>query len=734
MSDPLIALFDPLLGPLTRRVGLRAACAGIARLLNAAALDAMCGHHTHGDRLVETVGGRDASPTLRRMLVRMVTGRRQLWPADRRILRHWAIEDVAGGVSLETECEDLDDAGAARLAAQMLVDVPPASVTELRARLAGLSRPAVRDALFEQLTRDGCPEETLDILCAAFEAVDGPGRNLRRLATLAADEAQPAPHREAAWRVVVSCPETEVSGALDLVDLAVQQDLTALGTAAMLRRLLSHPEGGAGLIRHLEDLDAGDRRDLLIGIEDIRRIERMPAAALYGPLVSARSFPEADDILIPALVAGHGPGAEHALATALATETSSDRQAALRRGLLDIRTGWIEPPVETDHVRAWVGLCDGHGSYPVLLATQSERLRYRLATVVVHCEGDLRDGSVIHDLDVIRLDEIVRGYTQFCELTEVSPSMAGAFVAEGLENRTFSSLPVPLQQAVDEVLEHQRRNLFAPDVDPASPPTIRDLRSLYLRPTLQSWFLDAADLRACDIPPPPMDAARAIAWSREHATQVRDPRVRHRLTAMALHLARWAQLTGDPEAARHAAGALDDLEDGGSGLARVLLEHTALTAREALEDGDAALRFGDEDLREDIRSDLLPIPPRGRDLGALDLTDLLVSSGRDLCAGHVDTARIRPDDRRRTLTAAAGALATSLARGVEADLLAVLHGRLADHAVVAGAVEPLATAILATTMRFLHEVCRECPVQCWSHPDAPVGRAWAGPGHPGVTP
>ena len=734
MNDPLIALFDPLLGPLTERKGLNAACAAIAKLLNAAALDALCGHSANGDRLIETIGGQDAPPALRRQLMAMVAGRRRMWPEDRRILRSWSIEDVPGGVSLRTECEDLDDERAARLLVSLLIEVPPASMKELRARLLGVPRAAVRDALARSLSGDELRDEVLDVICASFDVIDGPGRQLHRLTDLAAEELAPLARREAAWRVIVSCPEQELQSALDRLDPITQQELTALGTAAMLRRLVSHPDGAAGLGSHLGKLEPLTRRELVIGLEEIRALERIPASALYGPLLRERSFPELDSILVPALVSAGGPGAEHALAVALAAETDPERARLLRRGLLDVRTARIEPANTPDHVRAWLGVCDGRGAFPVLLATHNDRLRYRLATVVVHCDGHLRDGSVIHDLDVAGLDEVVKGYERLSGLTDVPPSTAAAFVAEALEGTDFSAYPASLQQAADEVMAHHRHDVGPPDVPTGAPSGLQELRSLYLRPTLQTWFLDGADLRACDIPVPPVDAAAAIGWSRTQAPRVTAPRVRNRLASMALHFARWSSLDGDRTAAALGAAALDDLEQGGTTFLRAVLEHTAFTALEVHDTTEAPLRFGHEATREQARLDLSPSPPRGRDLAALDLVDLLVTSGRDLCGCHVDASTLRPDERRVALTAAAVGLSLSLAEGREQDLREVLQANLAEHGVPPTAVEPLANAILDTTTRFLRDVCQECSVQCWSQPDAAVGRDWEGPGHPGLSP
>ena len=80
---------------------------------------------------------------------------------------------------LRTECVDLDAPRGAVLAVRLLIDVPPASMEELQARLEGLRRPSVRAALRRTLEHCDIPDALVDLMGAAFEVVGGPGRQAR---------------------------------------------------------------------------------------------------------------------------------------------------------------------------------------------------------------------------------------------------------------------------------------------------------------------------------------------------------------------------------------------------------------------------------------------------------------------------------------------------------------------------------------------------------------------------
>ena len=380
----------------------------------------------------------------------------------------------------------------------------------------------------------------------------------------------------------------------------------------------------------------------------------------------------------------------------------------------------------------WVGLCDGQAAFPVVIASRNDRGRHRLASVVVRAGGEIRDGFVADDLEGPRLEGLLQRYRDSADLVEVTTGLAAAFVAEAaVEVETLPGLPPDVERATDEILRHQHAEHHVPRVERhVGRVTISACRALCERPALDGWYLDPADLVACGIPRPPAGSAAGLAWTRSHAKEVADPRVRDRLASMAEHLARVLHVTGDTDDAALAARIAHDLDHGaGEPFLRAILERTALTLRP--EAAPVALRFGDEGQREDLRRQLAPTVPLGRDLGALDSA----GSAAVQRPGSVPGPRRRRPGPPRRSPGGPDPGGGVPRRGPGLGSGRAGHGPSAHRHPGESGVGPLASEvvaneIVAVAVRFREEVCADCPVRCWSRPEAPAGRAWNGPGHP----
>lgn len=733
MTDPLSELVQPVWSGLAALRGDARARAALATLLNAGALDAWCGHDTHGNRAVAAIAGVDSPPALRRQLASVVVGRRALWPDDRRILEPDTLTSDDRVVTVPEDCADLDGPRAAWWAVRLLVEAPPVSRTELAARLDGLPRASVRVALRRILAEAPMPDPVVELITAAFEVIGGPGRQAEALARIAADDAQPSQRREVAWRVLMDHDDTALGPIFDQLGATRIHELTRLGFAVGVRRMGVSGELAKDLVDQVAPLDEPTRRDLLDMIEDSRTVEGIPAAALYGPLLRSRIAPELDGILVPALESDGGPLAENAIQATLEGTTDPSAQGRLRRALLTLRTRRIEPPADRgEGARAWVGLCDARGDHPVVLATPNPRGLHRVISLSVRAGGEVRDGFVLDDLPRPRLDAMIQQYRATAELYEVTAAEAAAFLVPAVQctEGGVTGLPSALQRPTDEVLRHEHHAVTLATEPPEPPPriTLNASRALFRRPRLQTWCLDEADLRDCSIARPPRKASDFDAWTRESAHQIRAGRVRQRFTAMVRQLGRVLDQVGDPEASFALAVARALAAGRGEPFLRVVLEHTAFVPQGP--SGPRPLRFGDEGQREDIRRLLAPERPTRVDLATLDVVDCVLASESHLISVDGQVADLRPDVRRAALVAAARTLAGQLRASQPS------HEPLAAVFVACGvtpdAAHAVADALWSLGQRFRDEVCADCPVRCWTRGDEPAGRLWAGPGHPAV--
>jgi len=734
VSDPLSALVSPVWSGLAALRGPGPARSAVATLLNAAALDAWCGHTAHGDRAVSAIAGIDSPPPLRRQLASIVRGRRALWPDDRRVLDAEALGGDDRELRVGPDCADLDGPRAGWWGVRLLVEAPPVSRTELATRLAGLPRGPVRAALRHTLETSPMPDPVVDLITAAFEVVEGPGRQAAALARLAADDSQPSQRREVAWRVLMDHDDVDLEKVIDEVGASRIGELTRLGFAVGVRRISGSSHLATDLVEQIAPLDVPKRRELLEMIEESRTSEGIPATALYRALLLSRVAPELDAVLVRALEQDGGPLAEDTVRCTLAMEVSPARQARLRRALLTLRTRRIEPPVDRgEGSRAWVGLCDGDGDFPLVLATPNAREQFRALSLSVRAGGDVRDGFVLDDLPAARLEAMLDQYGASAELFEIAPAHAAAWVAAAVERAPGGLLGLPgaLQRSSDEVLRHAHHTIdHEPRLDDdGARLTLSACRALFRRPRLQEWGLDDKDLVACGISPPPRDADARVRWAREGARLARrDRRLRGRFLARVRHLGEVLQATGDPEAALAFRIARALAVGRGESFLRVVLEHTGPPG--PLPDLDGPLRFGDEGQREDIRRVLAPEAPVFRDLAALDVIDCILSSEGELVRTDAALADLRPDGRRAALTAAGRGLVDVLRR--PALGLGPVEGPLVAAGLCREAADRVARHLRGLGARFRSEVCADCPIGCWSEPGAPAGRIWTGPGHPAV--
>ncbi len=732
-NDALDALVGPLWTGLAAQRGAEPARSAVALLLNAAALDAWCGHTTHGDRVVSAISGVDSPTTLRRQLASGVEARRALWPDDRRIFE---ADTLTGGeeVRVGPGATDLDGTRAGWWGVRLLVEAPPVSRSELAARLSGLPRSSVRAALRHVLETAPMPDPVVDLVTAAYEIVGGPGRQAPALARLAADDAQPSQRREVAWRVLMDHDDVDLEEVIDEVGANRISELTRLGFAVGVRRIGGSPQLAVDFVDQVTPLDLAKRRELLEMMEESRRLEGVPAAALYRPLLLSRAAPELDALVVGALERDGSPLAEDAIERALASERDPTVQSRFRRALLTLRTRRIEPPVDRDESsRAWVGLCDHEGDFPLVLATENPRGQYRVVSMSVRAGGGLRDGFVLDDLPSERLDAMLDQYGQTADLFEVSPAHAAAWVGPAVERTPGGLLGLPgdLQRSSDEVLRHAHHDVEheATVEDGPARTTLATCRALFRRPRVQEWLLHERERASCGIAAPPRTTSGFAEWVRESARLARRDRgVRQRYAAMTHHLGEVLQAVGDPEATVAFRIARGLATGRGESFLRVVLEHSAFLPSSP--EGTAPLCFGDEGQREDLRRLLAPEAPTRSDLATLDVVDCVLSSEVRLTAGERTLADLRPDVRRSGLVAAGRALVRTLHRS-DGDLGPVRRALL-GMGLPDDAADRVARRLGELGQRFRDEVCAECPVRCWQSPGAPVGGLWTGPGHPAV--
>ncbi|MEO0604391.1 MAG: hypothetical protein AAF211_23350, partial [Myxococcota bacterium] len=229
-----------------------------------------------------------------------------------------------------------------------------------------------------------------------------------------------------AWRVLMDHDDVDLEEVIDAIGANRISELTRLGFAVGVRRIGGSSQLAEDFVEQMAPLEPPRRHELLEMMEESRRLEGIPATALYRPLLLSRVAPELDEALIEALERDGGPLAEDTLRATLAGDAEPATHTRLRRALLTLRTRRIEPPADRgEGSRAWVGLCDHLGDFPLVLATPNPRDQYRVLSMSVRAGGDVRDGFVLDDLPGDQLASMIEQYGNTADLFEVSPVHSG---------------------------------------------------------------------------------------------------------------------------------------------------------------------------------------------------------------------------------------------------------------------------------------------------------------------
>lgn len=608
--------------------------------------------------------------------------------------------------------------------AALLALDPSSSEARVEDLLDPLHRTQARKALREHLEAmgSGLDRRLADRFALCFAVVEGIGRQGGALARLlGSGELSPPAEELVRSLLVVQAPDAieRVLGPDALLEAAV-------GWSVDQFELHTDSDVG-GILDALEAQPSGsDRAQLVDVVETIRAQTRMPAASVWGPALNRPGLADLHDKLA-LLIAREGTDS----ARSWADQAQGVLPLPLATGVA--RAAARAPrPVPVSGARAWIGWPDGQSAFQVVVVFPRRRGELELAAVVCRACGTVRDGLGF-PVDEAELDDALEPFQAVQELVPLPPGRAARLVEEA---RARADGPLELSPAARRALD-----LILPLADPSAPGPrpapfgILERDLALIEPMCQSWFFDRADLRRVGVAPP-QAGVDPPEWAARASQQLGDAANLARIRAMCALLAEWLYHAGDGElAARLAASgaALDAASFAEHPVVAAMLARTVSVLRAQVSDG---LAWGDAGIRRQLAQHprLRAKTPRNRNLGALDLAEVLVGAEWAL-AGQVAAFAAVPTARREEALIDVGvALSAALLAGAARDPEAVvgqLATALAAHVPEVDAVE-LGRACLEVGTRYLGEVCMGCPTVCWEHPDRRVRRGWRTGAHPAL--
>jgi len=628
---------------------------------------------------------------------------------------------------------------AVRLTLDELFDHPPVNEAELKQRLKRLRRATVRQELVDRMERGELEEANEPLVLALFRLL-GPGEQQQRLVQMATD-------RESTPRtrfLALESLDEETKGALGEhlheVDPEAAHAMATAPLVDLMTSVQANPAQAEMVTLVLLGTPEPERERMLHLLGQCRRTVGTPAAVAYRHALSEPDLVPYHPHMIDAIVV-EGGEAGAVLLEMLRDMAEGAQRSLLQKAMLRLRTRAIDPgqAPAAPAGRAFVTSADGQGTFILVACFDNPDETATVADLCIRAGGDLRDGLVLAHV----LPEEAQGFVDELArrsklaLAPLSLGEAAALSLAAVDRTRVAGLPIPLEAipALDLVGRVRPEPAPVPD-DSGTTPALAQVRRLLEQPVYSAWFFDEGDMQdALQGQPPPRQ--RSIAWFSKAAARLEGPGVQARLVGMALHMARWHQLLGEPGQADLCLRLARVTEDNfaHSPLVRVMLER----GLKWLDETDINLEpmsFGDPRLRQRLKAAFFAdvCSPKGRDLARLDLTEAAYVALDDAVLDLPGHRRPR-DEQLMEMAHALGRTYVNGLLGHKPGAEVLLLRALMRVAPLGGAeCEQLVGFVLPALAGFVESVCELCPVGCLGKAKRSVADAFFSPEHPAPGP
>lgn len=424
----------------------------------------------------------------------------------------------------------------------------PLTESALLDRLEGRDPAAVRQALVAAMVEGRVPTHGVGVWVAALAhlgTVDVTGPLLE----VALDGQRQARLRAACVAAMEFSDSDGMQEAAERLGGAALVSLTEATFLGLLVDLEGDPARAEGLADLLGGFPQPIDPRVAHPLESARRGLGIPAALAYAGAIRRPALAPLLPALLEAIAAEGGPLGLEVVERAR-DEAEGGRRRALQEALIRMHTRAIDPDahVGLPAAQAWVGSCDGHGVYPLLVAAERPSGGLCLTDLTLVASGGVVGAVVIPEIshaDLHRSLEHIREEAHV-ELVELPVAVAAELADEAAAQGEARALDPPADAASALALVRQYR-ATPPHAPPAAEPQRSVRRAvvdhlLESREAFRDWFFDDRELR--DVPYLPSDAPVETGWKRSATRHLDTPRNRTRLAAMARHMGRVAALAG----------------------------------------------------------------------------------------------------------------------------------------------------------------------------------------------
>lgn len=629
---------------------------------------------------------------------------------------------------------------------------PPLNEWELRERLSEAHRSRARSLLVDRLSDGDLCEEQSFLIIHAFDCLGVRQQQSRLQRLLDADRHDLVTRTTALAVLMRATPEGDAPSLFHTAGLAGSgTEFVRATLRSLLWQVFTSPEGGGELVDLLHHLPPEEHDPFLSVLEAERQREGLPASVVYEHVLRDPYLSPFHQGILDILAEEGGSHAVSILEQIRDTLPTGAQHRQFQGALLRLRTAEIHPgrsaPVAEG--QALVSPCNALGVYHLFVRLASPGDSWSLVGLTVKAAEDIQDGFLAPRRNQREASELWDHLQALHGPAFASVDLAGAgtLVAEAARRSRSLGRTIPeaaqLPVALVERYRGGPRACSLPEPE-GRLPNRTEIRELFRLPAYeQGWSFDAGDLRGVlsEAPEPGAPQARRDRWLEQAAAHLDTPAMRRRLTAVALHMARWHRWRGESQPARTCVRAATQCER--SLRHNPLVDHMLRRAWNRMQDhpvhsGD----LGDPLRRQHLRDQLFPHlqRPRGRDLAELDHTEAALVCLDSLQNQLPGEQRLRPD----RLEACARELGRAYARAaihafnggdrIPSAQLVLRMSHVLSRALGTRphAVRDLAESVVLGLGAFTREVCRTCPVSCLSRPDDLMPNGFYRAPHPGL--
>jgi hypothetical protein len=640
----------------------------------------------------------------------------------------------------------------------------PNSLEDLRNRLKAIVPAAGHRVLLDLIGKGDVTVEEMETITLLATELELAGRP-EPLVRMIEDETASLITRQLALLVLASGnPEAVAPDQFEL-DLSMLQDLATSAESMLMGPILEDHEVAEEVALMLSSIPEDDRFQVLERLDQGRRDLMVPAWLAYAYVLESRDLQPLHEMVVKAIAMETGATDVDVWDETLKVDLPEAARALVREAAMRTRTARLNadqtalertPPFGAE-ATAWISPCDGVGAYTILVCLYLENGMMNLHNVCLHTSGECRDGFALSGREPEELDLITDTFKEEAgyEFVRFPLARAHELVAEARSsdlNDTSQTMAATLRDAAGlqwaAALGHEARD----GVEPLScdPPraegtfAVDDLIAILDHDDFSQWFLNRADLAelGVEIVPP---AEADDAWIEAQTAIVNTPAVREKLGLMFEHMAWFYQWRQQATPAGQCAVLARMLETGGES-AYLIMIHYLVRSLEMIRVSEEAggenelVFFGDDATREMLRRICFPrlVHPKGKHLAILDLTEAaLIALDREV-AGLAASRQPRSDALPHIALAIARAqvdMALSARHGSELPADAARYRRMINamrkHS---GWNEDEAAemwrAVISHVLKFIDDVCRNCPVFCFGRATGKEDVRFHSPGHP----